>query len=130
MKPRCITLSCVPKESHIIVRCEPELRQRLQRIAILERRNLSDLARLVFEDYVAHQERAMHLTLGKPTPRFTATTPKPNSTPNHSASVAIVDAAAKRAQQSAAPASNQPATYSSRHQAKPRRSGAQKKKSA
>jgi hypothetical protein len=63
MKPRCITVSHVPKESHIIVRCEPELRQRLQRIAILERRNLSDLARIVFEDYINQQERARHLIL-------------------------------------------------------------------
>lgn len=63
MKPRCITLSHVPKESHIIVRCEPELRQRLQRIAIMERRNLSDLARIVFEDYINQQERLRHLVL-------------------------------------------------------------------
>lgn len=53
----------VSKESHIIIRCEPELRQRLQRLATLERRNLSDLARIVFEDYIATQERAMNLTL-------------------------------------------------------------------
>ena len=63
MKPRRITLQHVSKQSHIIVRVEPELRARLQRIAILERRNLSDLARLVFEDYINHQERAMNLTL-------------------------------------------------------------------
>ncbi len=58
----CITPEYVSKDSHIIVRCEPELRARLQRIALLERRELSSLARIVFEDYIAAQESKLGLT--------------------------------------------------------------------
>lgn len=54
------------KNSHIIVRCEITLRARLQRIALLERRALSSLARIVFEDYVAAQEIKLGLPPVKP----------------------------------------------------------------
>jgi predicted transcriptional regulator len=50
-------------DAEIKFRCELELVARFERIASLERRDKSDLARIVFEDYVAAQERAMKLTL-------------------------------------------------------------------
>lgn len=70
MISRCYKLGHMSKESHIMIRCEPSLRQRIERIAVLERRTLSDLARLVFEDYVAIQERAFKIALrDQPTPK-------------------------------------------------------------
>lgn len=68
MIARRITLPHVSKDSHIIVRVENDLRARLERIAIFERRKLSDLARIVFEDYVRNQERNLNLVLRDHTP--------------------------------------------------------------
>lgn len=49
-------------DDEIKFRCDTDLAQRFERIAILERRKASDLARLVFEDYINHQERKLGLT--------------------------------------------------------------------
>lgn len=49
-------------DSEIKFRCEAELVARFERIAVLERRKTSDLARLVFEDYVAALESKLGIT--------------------------------------------------------------------
>lgn len=50
-------------DSEIKFRCDSDLRARFERIATLERRDPSDLGRIIFEDYVTAQERAMNLNL-------------------------------------------------------------------
>lgn len=60
----------MPLGAEIKFRCERGLLARFERIAALERRDKSDLARIVFEDYVALRERALKLTLrDAPTPK-------------------------------------------------------------
>lgn len=71
-------------DAEIKFRCEAELVARFARICNLERRKLSDQARLVFEDYVAAQEHSMNLVLpAKPSPptptRYPPPTPRHNS---------------------------------------------------
>jgi len=53
----------MPLDAEIKFRCEMGLLARFERIAALERRDKSDLARIVFEDFVGLQERALKLTL-------------------------------------------------------------------
>lgn len=50
-------------DAEIKFRCTDDLAARFERIAKLERRNPSDLARIVYEDYVRQQERALGLLL-------------------------------------------------------------------
>jgi hypothetical protein len=50
------------KDRHLIVRSDAALRERLQAIAAEKRRVLSDLLRIVLEDYASEEERR----LGKP----------------------------------------------------------------
>lgn len=71
MNTHCITLLHMAKESHIIVRIEPDFRARLDRLAALERRTVSQLCRNVLEDFVTGQEHTMGLVL--------RTTPEPNA---------------------------------------------------
>lgn len=59
----CDTFGHMPLDSEIKFRCEADLVARFERIARLERRKHSDLARIVFGDYVASQERALNLVL-------------------------------------------------------------------
>ncbi len=65
MRPRCTTVRQMPKDSEIRFRCDNEMRLRFERIAAMERRNASDLGRLIFEDYVATQEIKLGLTKPK-----------------------------------------------------------------
>lgn len=46
-------------DAEIKFRCNAKWRQRFERLAELERRDVSDLARLVFEDYITAQEKAI-----------------------------------------------------------------------
>ena len=57
----CSTFGRMAKDSEIKFRCDVDLRVRFERIAALERRNPADLGRIVFEDYVAAQERQLGL---------------------------------------------------------------------
>lgn len=57
------TMRHMALEAEMKFRCEEELVARFERIAALERRDKSDLARIVFEDYIAAQERALKLVL-------------------------------------------------------------------
>lgn len=51
------------KDSEIKFRCEEDLRARFERVALLERRSPADLARIIFEDYIADKERTLGLVL-------------------------------------------------------------------
>lgn len=51
------------KDDIIRFRCETDLKSRFEAVAKLERRDPSDLARIVLEDYVAAKESAIQ---GKP----------------------------------------------------------------
>lgn len=79
-------------DAEIKFRCESDLVARFERIATLERRNTSDLARIVFEDYVAAQERALKLVL-RDDPRHT---PKKPSSKPPSDTAKLTDAAEKK----------------------------------
>ncbi len=63
MNPQCATVYHMALNSEMKFRCETDLVARFERIASLERRKVSDLARLVFEDYIKAQEHAMNLVL-------------------------------------------------------------------
>lgn len=89
--PHRITTAYVSKDSHIIVRVESELRQRLERLALLERREMSDLCRLVFEDYLNAMERKLGLS------GFALHDSAPSSFPAHQAGQQIVSAAGAHA---------------------------------
>lgn len=61
-KAHRVTNGHVAKDSEIKFRCDGELRARFERLAILERRSESDLARIIFEDYVNQMESKLGLT--------------------------------------------------------------------
>jgi hypothetical protein len=46
-------------DAEIKFRCQGDWRARFEALAKLERRDVSDLARLVFEDYITSQEKAL-----------------------------------------------------------------------
>jgi hypothetical protein len=46
-------------DAEIKFRCNGDWRTRFEKLAKLERREVSDLARLVFEDYITSQENAL-----------------------------------------------------------------------
>lgn len=52
----------MPKDDVIRFRTDAEFVARFKRIASVLRRNESDLSRIIFEDYVAEQERQLGLT--------------------------------------------------------------------
>lgn len=80
MSARCVSnRHIMAMDDEIKFRCDTDLAQRFERIAILERRKASDLARLVFEDYINHQERdsaRLKRTVRKPSAHSGAPTTK------------------------------------------------------
>jgi hypothetical protein len=81
----------MPLDAEIKFRCEADLVARFARICMLERRKISDQARLVFEDYVAAQEHSMNLVLPTKSapPEVKSSPPAPTRypppTPRHNA---------------------------------------------
>lgn len=81
------------KDEYIRFRCDPDLKTRFERVAALMRRNSSDLGRIVFEDYVAEQERQLGLTgftLKESAPDYRANSSKASLTPKQKQFVEIV----------------------------------------
>lgn len=62
--PRCSTISLgMPQSSVIRFRCDSDLSQRFERVALLRRRKGSDLARLWFEDMIQLEEQRLGISL-------------------------------------------------------------------
>jgi len=60
------------KESGVLTVCDLKLKQRIRRIATLERRNLSQMCRVVMEDALDEMEKARGLPPIDQDPEFRA----------------------------------------------------------
>jgi hypothetical protein len=108
MKQRCVTNGHVAMDTEIKFRCDGDLRARLERLAIFERRNESDLARLIFEDGINQLEAARGLKL---THYGLRDATRVNSASGLAVAGKIVDAAAAHAATSAPRAAGKPVKY-------------------